>query len=88
MSLALAAACLWVVVATLLALLPSRQNHWPAAWALIAAGIPILGYVTWRHGPLVGLLVLAAGASYLRWPLWHLWRWLGRRVGGRAGEQR
>jgi len=86
-SLALALACLWVVVATLLALLPSPRRHWPAAWFLIATGIPILGLVAWRHGPVVGLLVLAGGASILRWPLWHLWRWvLGRAGGAGAGR--
>ncbi|MCL4188281.1 MAG: DUF2484 family protein [Rhodobacteraceae bacterium] len=82
MSASLAAACLWVVVATLLALLPSRRNHWPAAWFLIAAGIPILGYVTWQHGPLAGLVVMAAGASMLRWPVWYLWRWMVRKLRG------
>jgi len=84
-SAALAAACIWVVVATALALLPSRRNHWPAAWFLIAVGIPILGFVTWRHGPLVGLAVMAGGASVLRWPVWYLWRWIGRKLRGERG---
>ena len=78
MNLSLVLACGWVVVANLLAMLPSRDNHWARAYALIAVGIPILGYVTYQNGPVWGLLVLAAGVSMLRWPLRYLWRWLRR----------
>ncbi len=76
------AACLWAVTASLIAMLPSRDHHWRAAYGLIAAGIPILGWVTYEHGPWTGLLVLAAGASILRWPLVFLWRRVrrGRRL--------
>lgn len=80
MSLSLVAACLWAVTATAVAMLPSRDHHWRAAYALIAAGIPILGWVSWANGPWVGLIVLAAGASILRWPLIRLWRWLRRKA--------
>ena len=76
MSLSLILACLWLICANLIGMLPTRDHHWRAAYALITLGIPILGYVTWQHGALVGLLVLAAGASILRWPLWFLWKWL------------
>jgi hypothetical protein len=78
---ALAAACLWAVAANIAAMLPSRRNHWPQAVVLIATGIPILGWVTWSNGPYWGLLVFAAGASLLRWPLFRLWRALRRRLG-------
>lgn len=74
----LIAAALWAIVANLIALMPSRRGHWPAAWGLIATGIPITGWVTWQNGPALGLVVLAAGASMLRWPLIRLWRWIGR----------
>jgi hypothetical protein len=86
MSASLVAACLWGVAANVVALLPSRRRHWPQAWALIAVGIPILGWVTYQNGMLVGLVVLAAGMSVLRWPVRHLWRWLGRRAGRGAAE--
>ena len=76
MSLSLILACLWLVGANLIGMVPSRDHHWRAAYGLIAVGIPIVGYVTWQMGPLLGLLVLAAGASVLRWPVYFLWRWV------------
>lgn len=81
MSLSLILACLWAVLANLLAMLPSRDNHWRRAYGLIALGVPILGYVTWQNGPWVGLLVLAGGVSVLRWPVIYLGRWLRQRLG-------
>ena len=76
MSTSLALACLWGVVANILALTPSADNHWRNAYALIAVGIPLLGLVTIQHGPWLGLLVLAAGCSVLRWPVIRFGRWL------------
>lgn len=67
----LISACLWALAATAVALGP-RRFHWPAAWALIAAGVPIVGWVTYQNGPILGLLVLAGGLSVLRWPLKYL----------------
>lgn len=67
-------ACLWAITATLIAMLPSRDHHWRAAYGLIGFGIPILGWVSYQNGPWIGLIVLAAGASILRWPLIYLWR--------------
>jgi hypothetical protein len=71
----LVVALLWLVLANVIAMFPSRDHHWRAAYGLIALGIPLLGWVTYVDGPLWGLLLLAAGASVLRWPLVHLWRW-------------
>ncbi|MBU2866926.1 DUF2484 family protein [Pacificibacter marinus] len=76
MTLSLILACLWAIVANVIAMLPSRTSHWRAAYALIAVGVPILGFVTYENGPWVGLVVLAAGASVLRWPLRYLARWI------------
>ena len=73
---ALTAALLWLVVANVTGFFPSRDKHWRAAYVLIIVGIPILGWVTWANGPIVGLIILAMGASVLRWPLVYLWRWL------------
>lgn len=76
----LALACLWLLAANVIGMLPSRDHHWRAAYALIAVGIPILGWVTWVNGPWVGLLLLAAGVSVLRWPVAFLWRWIRARA--------
>jgi hypothetical protein len=80
MTLSLTLACAWAVLANVIAMFPSRRQHWPAAWALIAVGIPILGYVTYENGPLVALIVAAAGMSVLRWPVIYLTRWVRARV--------
>lgn len=80
MTAALAAAFVWLIAANLIAMLPSRDHHWRAAYALIAVGVPILGWVTMTGGPLWGLAVLIGGASVLRWPVVHLWRWLKRQA--------
>lgn len=78
MILPLAMGCLWLVVANMIAMLPSRDYHWRAAYVLIALGIPLLGWVTYAAGPIWGMVFLAAGASLLRWPLVYLWRWMRR----------
>ena len=79
MSWALACAFGWVVLAHVLALIPSTDHHWRRAYLLIALGIPLLGWVTVDSGPWAGLLVLAMGVSVLRWPVVHLARWARRR---------
>lgn len=81
MTTALGAALLWLVVANVIAMLPSRDHHWRAAYVLIAIGIPLVGWVTAQNGPVLGMLILAAGASVLRWPLIHLWRWMRSKSG-------
>ncbi len=75
-------ACLWGIAANVVAILPSRRNHWPQAYALILVGIPILGWVTYQNGAVAGLLVLAAAASVLRWPVRFLGRWVAARFRG------
>lgn len=60
---------IWLVAANVIGMFPSRRNHWPAAYVLIAAGIPLLGWITYTSGPWFGLFFFAAGASILRWPL-------------------
>lgn len=68
----LIAVFVWAIVANVIAMFPSRRGHWPAAWVLIAVGIPLVGWVTFQNGPFVGLVVLAAGISVLRWPVRYL----------------
>lgn len=78
-SAALILACLWVLLASAIALMPQRF-HWPGAAVLVALGIPLLGLITWTNGPLWGLLALAAAMSVLRWPLLRAARWLEARA--------
>ena len=78
MTLSMIAACLWLVLANVLAMIPSNDNHWRRAYFLIAIGVPIVGWVTLDNGPFLGLLVLGAGMSVLRWPVIYLYRWLRR----------
>jgi hypothetical protein len=67
---------LWLVAANVIGMFPSKRQHWPAAYALIAVGIPLLGWITYVSGPWIGLIFFAAGASVLRWPVRFLLRWL------------
>lgn len=76
MSLPIVLACIWAVVANVIAMTPSKDQHWRNAYILMALGVPLLGWITWQHGPWVGLLVLAAGCSVLRWPVIYFGRWL------------
>jgi hypothetical protein len=78
MSLSLTLACLWAFIANVLAMTPSRDYHWRNAYILVAVGIPILGYVVVQHGPWIGLLILVAACSVLRWPVIYFGRWLCR----------
>lgn len=80
MTLSLTLGLVWLVIANVIAMLPSRDHHWRAAYVLIALGIPLVGWVTYETGPVWGLIMLAAGVSVLRWPVIHLWRWLRRKV--------
>ncbi len=82
--------CVWIVAANVLALIPSRDNHWFRAYVLIAIGIPLLIYIGYSTGWLFAVAFFLAGASVLRWPVVYLMRWLGRTTGidfGRLGKK-
>lgn len=81
MSLSVVLACAWLVLTNLLGMLPSKRNHWPQAYAMIALGLPVLGLLLWQHGVWMALLFLAAALSVLRWPVIYLGRWLRRKLG-------
>lgn len=76
MNLAMIAGFSWLIAANVIAMFPSRDHHWRNAYGLIAIGVPILGWITWVNGPVLGLLFLAGGASVLRWPVFFLWTWV------------
>ena len=82
MTVSLVFACLWLVAANVLAMIPSKDNHWRRAYFLIAVGLPILGWVVYQNGVIWGLFVIAAGMSVLRWPVIYLFRWLRRHLIG------
>ena len=82
MSLSLILTFSWIILANLLAILPSSDNYWRRAYFLIAIGVPLLGYVTYQNGPWVGLFALGAAMSMLRWPMVYLWRWIKRKIAG------
>lgn len=82
MTLSLILAFLWVIIANISAMVPSKDNYWTRAYFLIGVGVPLLGYVTYENGPVWGMIFLAAGASMLRWPVVYLGRWIKQRFAG------
>ncbi|MFN3155200.1 MULTISPECIES: DUF2484 family protein [Marivita] len=84
MSYSLSAACCWIILAAILAALPSRDNHWRRAYGLMALGGPILVWVYLSDGVIWGLVFTLAMLSVFRWPLRHFIAWLLRAVSRRA----
>ncbi|MFP7673749.1 DUF2484 family protein [Marivita sp. S0852] len=84
MTISMSAACSWIVLAAILAALPSNDNHWRRAYFLMAVGAPLLVWVYWENGVVSGLLVTLAAASVFRWPLRYLIAWIVRQVTRRA----
>lgn len=87
MSLSLIATFVWLLMANVMGMLPSKDNHWFRAYVLIALGLPLLVWVWWENGTLIALLALAGGMSVLRWPVRYLLAWIGRVTGlARSGK--
>ena len=84
MTISLSAACCWIILAAILAALPSDDNHWRRAYFLMAIGLPLLIWVFVENGFWAGLLLTAAAASVFRWPLRYLFAWVFRHVARRA----
>ncbi|MAQ86128.1 MAG: UDP-N-acetylmuramate--alanine ligase [Maritimibacter sp.] len=76
MSLPLLLACLWVVAASLTALLPMRLQMAPGL-ALLLSAPPLLYWIGITHGLLPTLFGVFAVLSLFRRPLIHLARKLG-----------
>jgi len=81
MTIAFGALCLWAVLANIIALFPSRRKHWPAAYALLIVGTPLLIWVLVSSRPAIGAVSVLIWAAVLRWPLLFALRWLRRRIG-------
>ena len=69
----------WLVLANVIGMFPSKHKHWPSAYALIAVGLPLLGWVILENGWLIGAAVMLAACSILRWPVRYLVRWMRRK---------
>lgn len=78
------AAC-WALLASVLGVVPSRDNHWRRAYVLIALAVPMLVWVFAENGVWVGIGVLFAVLSVLRWPAFHAAKWVRRHLFGGAG---
>ena len=82
MTVSLILACLWALVANVLAMTPSKDYHWRNAYILIGLGIPLLGFASWENGPWIGLIVMVAAISVLRRPVVYLTRWVKLKLKG------
>ena len=78
---ALIAAMAWLTLANVVAVTPSRRKHWPAAYVLIALGLPILGWLAVSVAWWVTALVFLGACSVLRWPVRYALRWINARTG-------
>ncbi len=72
------AALLWLIAANAVALMPTRDHHWRAAYFLIATAIPLTVWLLVTHGAFPAGAFALAAASILRWPLILAWRRLRR----------
>ncbi|WP_106356789.1 DUF2484 family protein [Yoonia maritima] len=78
---AMAGVGLWWLLAIVMQLLPSRDNHWTRAYILIAVGVPLVVWVWISYNWLAAALVLISGASVVRWPIYYCYKWLRRQFG-------
>lgn len=73
---ALIALCLWVVAAWGLMVTLTAKQSWPAAYGLIAVGVPILVWLASSMGWAWAISGIGVMALVLRWSLRSLLRWL------------
>lgn len=73
MSLSLIAACLWVLIAALVAMLPMRLQYPPALALLIAVPFGLV-WIAHDHGWLYAVAGFTAFVSMFRNPLIYFWR--------------
>jgi hypothetical protein len=69
-------ALIWLVVANVIAMFPSKDYHWRNAYRLIAVGVPLWVWLVFENGIWWGLAFLLAAGSVLRWVLVYAWRWV------------
>lgn len=76
MNLSLVLLLIWALTANIIAMFPSKHHHWPAAYVLVATGIPLIIFVFYNNNSIVNLLALAVWCSVLRWPLLYSYKWV------------
>ena len=76
MSGSLLGALIWLLLANVMAMIPSHDNHWQRAYFLMAVGVPLVIWIVMQNGWIFGLMFIAAGASVLRWPVIYLVQWM------------
>lgn len=74
------AACLWVLIAWVLSIVLTAKQSWPAAYGLIAIGIPILIWLGISMGWTAAGVGFVVGCVVLRWPVIYAGRWIKRRL--------
>jgi len=77
--------CVWLITANVLAILPSRDNHWMRAYGLLAVGVPLLAVIFYVNGVWFGLAFLIAGMSVLRLPVVYVMRRVRGLFAGKTG---
>lgn len=73
MSTSLFLGCVWVLAATVVAMLPMRAQMIPGLALLIAAPL-LIGFIGFQHGWIIALAGLVAFLSMFRNPLKYLFR--------------
>jgi hypothetical protein len=73
MSLSMILGCVWVLAATIVALLPMRRQYVPGVTLLAAAPVLIV-FIGWQHGIWLALIGVLAFLSMFRNPLIYFWK--------------
>ncbi|MBO9402134.1 MULTISPECIES: DUF2484 family protein [unclassified Shimia] len=77
MSLSLTLACVWVLAAAVVAMLP-LQKQFAVGWALFVAAMILIAVIFYEHGWLFGGLALFGFVSMFRRPLnYYVRKWMG-----------
>jgi hypothetical protein len=80
MSLSFILASLWVLAATVVAMLPMRRQYVPGSLLMAAAPV-LIGFIGVQYGWIAAALALAGFISMFRNPLRFFWRkWRGLEV--------
>ncbi|MDH3262995.1 MAG: DUF2484 family protein [Paracoccaceae bacterium] len=86
MSLSVILACLWVLAATVTALLPYRRQF-PSGIVLLLVAPAVIAFLGYEHGAIVALIAVAGFVSMFRRPLGYLARKALRRERKEEGEE-